>query len=312
MMTKVARPDKWLITGAAGLFGTALCRMLVERGVSVCAIIRAHRTGLAGINEIDADVTDLETFGQIVVRQSPDIIVHAAGLTNVDACEANEDGAHRIHADAAAMLANYCAIKRRKFIYISTDHLWDGKKEFRSEDEVVEPINAYARSKAAGETAALGRDGRALIVRTNFFGPGRPWRTSLSDWIIDRLVSGNSVPAFTDTFFTPIYIDHLIPILLKLVGRDAAGIFHIAGSDRLSKYEFAIGICERMGLPRDRIRKSILADAALRAARPSDMSLSTAKISQFLGHAMPTIEEGLDALCSQITSHKKTVHERYR
>jgi dTDP-4-dehydrorhamnose reductase len=147
-----------------------------------------------------------------------------------------------------------------------------------------------------GERRVLDADPSALVIRTNFFGLGLPWRQSLSDWMIAKLCDGEGVRAFTDSHFTPIHLDHLAPIMADLIECDASGIFHVAGRDRISKFDFARKLCKQAGLSLDLVKPGKLEDANLVAPRPHDMSLSTEKIANLLGRPMPTIDEGIAAL----------------
>jgi dTDP-4-dehydrorhamnose reductase len=223
------------------------------------------------------------------------VIVYAAGLTSVDQCEKDEGHADLLHAEAPAAMAAAARDVAASFVYISTDHLWDGSLSMVSEQQPLRPVNAYARSKAKGEQWVGEANAGALIIRTNFFGRGRPWRHSLSDWMEQMLASGQELGAFIDAHFTPIAVPILCRMIERAVVADLTGIFHICGRERLSKYEFAIRLADWRGLPDARVRMSRLADAGLLAPRPGDMSLSTQKISAALGVDMPDIAESLTA-----------------
>jgi dTDP-4-dehydrorhamnose reductase len=163
------------------------------------------------------------------------------------------------------------------------------------ENQPVRPVNAYARSKAKGERMVQAADPNALILRTNFFGRGRPWRLSLSDWYLERLHSGEKFFAFSDAHFTPIALPLLYEVVVDAASAGLDGIYHACGSERLSKYEFAVRLARWLGLPQDGIRPGNIADAGLTAPRPADMSLSTQKLSNALSRHLPTIANSLTA-----------------
>ncbi len=286
----------WLVTGGAGLLGHVLCGHLVAQGARVTAVCRDHAPDVADVTRLDLDLTDLDALRAALDAARPDVIVHAAGITNVDACESDEAHADRLHADTAGACAAWAKANGARAVYISTDHLWTGDVPMVDEDTPPHPLNAYARSKLAGERRTLEADPDALVLRTNFFGPGRPWRRSLSDWVIDSLAQGKSINGFNDVFFTPIASPLLADLIIEMVQRGARGIYHLAGGERISKYDFARRLAVAMGADPALVHSAPMISAHLAAPRPNDMSLSTAKAAAFLGRALPNLDESLAAL----------------
>jgi dTDP-4-dehydrorhamnose reductase len=285
-----------LIFGISGLLGSALSRHLSRSGRQVSGTVFSHPIGDAAATIVSADLANSADVARIMETARAHAVIFAAGLTDVDRCERDPVTAFKLHADVPAELAAYCRTSDSKFVYISTDHLWAGTRQMVSESEPTAPINVYARSKAEGERRVLEADPSALIIRTNFFGQGQPWRQSLSDWMIAKLCGGEGVRAFTDSYFTPIHLDHLAPIMVDLIECSASGIFHVAGRDRISKFDFAQKLCKQAGLSLNLVKPGKLEDANLIAPRPHDMSLSTEKITNLLVRPMPTIDDGIAAL----------------
>lgn len=286
----------WLITGASGLLGHALCSYLAERGERVIGVIRTHAVDVAGVMEERAELTDAERLVVLMATHRPDVVVHAAGLTDVDACERDPDLARSIHVEASARLAGLAADAGAAFVHISTDHLWDGTKAMVTEAEPPCPLNAYARTKLDGEAAVLAGHGGALVLRTNFFGEGRSWRRSFSDWVLSGLAEGKTLRMFSDVFFTPIALGHLCPLLVEMAERKAQGIYHLAGSERLSKFEFGRLLARTFGYLESMIEIGGIATANLTAPRPQDMSLDCGKAAAFLGRPLPGASAGIRLL----------------
>ena len=293
----MAFPNNWLVTGASGLLGSVVVTHLLERGVRVCAQQHTHELRFDGSCKIvNGDLTDLEWARRLIISEAPDVIVHCAGLTSVDGCEADPDLAERIHVDASQSLAEASRETGAHFVHISTDHLWHGDKAMIGEDEPVDPINVYGSTKARAEQRVLEANEEALVVRTNFFCRGLPWRASLSDWAEQQLRSNAKFSAFTDAYFTPIEANLLSHLLFELAAKQAGGILHVAGRERLSKYDFVVHLAKRMSLEASRAEPGHIADAHLKAPRPKDMSLSTERASELLGRPMPGLNDSLDAL----------------
>lgn len=286
----------WLITGASGLFGHAMVETLVRRGYSVVALRGIHPVNVPNVREFGLDITDERATREIIAASGAKVIVHAAGLTNVDECERNPKAAQRSHVEGTRNVVAAATDAGARLVYISTDHLWDGTQSFVTEETPPYPINEYARTKLEGERIALQAPMPTLSIRTNFFGNGRPWRKSFSDWILECLASGSALNMFTDAYFTPIALHHLTELLVDLVSRGETGILHVAGSERLSKYDFAVALAKAAGYPQSNIKRASVATYGLAAPRPRDMSLDTSRVARILGRSMPTTAEGIDAL----------------
>ncbi|AJR14906.1 SDR family oxidoreductase [Leptospira interrogans] len=288
-----------LITGASGLLGHHLSRFFLENGNKVIALRKTHSLGIIGLDEIEIDLLDFNTVKNLLTKIGPDYIIHCAGLTNVDDCEKNESLAKKIHIDVSQIIAQTASRINSKMIHISTDHLWDGTMQMVTEDVPVCPLNVYGKTKAESERAVLAVNSEALILRTNFFGPGLQWRQSLSDWIINSLNRNEKINAFSDVFFTPISIYHLARVILFLIQKKAKGIYHTVGSERISKYDFAISIAKSFNKSTELIRPISIQNIQFNALRPLDMSLSTDKIVGFLNVSMPTVQAGIDSLSGE-------------
>jgi dTDP-4-dehydrorhamnose reductase len=300
MITPLPEPDaparRWLITGASGLLGQALCRHLVGGSREVTAVRHERAIDVPGVRELAVALDDEDAIDDAIDRESPDVVVHAAGLTNVDRCELDEDAAASIHVEATARLAGAAAAKGAAFVLISTDHLWDGSRSMVSEGEPPSPMNAYARTKAQGEQVALAAHPSALVVRTNFFGDGPPWRPSFSDWVLDSLERGDTLRAFGDVYFSPVALKLLCPLLVELVDLRSTGTLHVAGRERLSKLEFAHRLAAAVGLPATGIVAASVEDVDLGAPRPHDMSLDTSLAAARLGRPLPDLDTSIATL----------------
>jgi len=289
-------PRKWFITGASGLFGHILAEALVAVNRSVTAVRMDHPVNIAGVKEAVADITDEKAISRLIAEDGADIVVHAAGLTSVDECQRNPQLAHRVHVDGTRNVARAAAGAGARLVYISTDHLWDGTQSLVDEETPPYPINVYAETKLAGEEIALQADDTTLSIRTNFFGRGRPWRRSFSDWILDQLNEGTPLNMFTDVFFTPIALDYLTKHLIALVDKGSTGILHVAGGERLSKYDFAVKLATAAGYDADAIRRASLGTVGLLAPRPHDMSLATGRAAAILECPMPSADDSIATL----------------
>jgi dTDP-4-dehydrorhamnose reductase len=286
---------KLLIAGASGLFGLNLTLQAKDR-YRVVAAHHSHPVREDAVETMALDLTDAAVARRQLASAGADIIVNASGLTDVDRCEVSPALARVMNVDAAVLLADVAAACGARFVHLSTDHLWDGTRPLRSESDPVAPMNVYARTKADAEAAVSRACPSALIVRTNFYGWGSPHRTSFSDWILQALRDGRELTMFTDVHFTPILVNDLIDLVLELIETRAEGLVHVAGSERLSKHEFACRLADRFGYSRALLHPASVEGFAFKAPRPRDMSLACRKAEAALGRDMPSVDAGLERL----------------
>jgi dTDP-4-dehydrorhamnose reductase len=146
-----------LITGGKGMLGTDLSRILS----------RTHSVYPAGREQMD--IISLSATREFVDRFRPDLVIHTAAFTDVDGCERDPDRAFQVNAIGAANVAAVCQEKQTPLLVISTDYVFNGLgRERFSEFDAPDPINAYGRSKLAGERLALQNCSKTTILRTQF------------------------------------------------------------------------------------------------------------------------------------------------
>jgi dTDP-4-dehydrorhamnose reductase len=284
------------VTGASGIFGHAFCQHLLKNKRLVTGLKYKHPIGILGITEINIDLKKTSKIKETIRAENPDWIVHAAGITSVDDCEKEPELAATLHVAATQALVDAAKNIGAGIVYISTDHLWDGKQKYVKEETPTCPINVYAKTKLEGEKIVLNSTIPTVVIRTNFFGTGRPWHPSFSDWLLHAITNNINLNMFSDVYFSPIALKYLCPIITDIVKKNGRGVYHVAGNERLSKYHFAKLLAQMAGYTGNTLNKTSIIKAGLSAPRPTDMSLNTQKVQEFLGHEMPNIETSLTSL----------------
>lgn len=288
---------KVFITGMSGLLGLNMAVQLRE-SFEVLGSYLTHPIHCDGIDSLQMDYGSGDPFGQILVRIQPDIVVHTAGLTSVEECEANPREAHRLNVSFAQQVARAANSMGAKLVHISTDHIFDGTSPMKREGEPPNPLNVYARTKLEAERVVLEACPDVLMIRTNFYGWGPPYRPSFSDWILKGLKNRDPLTMFSDVFYTPILINDLVDVLADLIVNRVSGVFHVAGGERISKHTFGMMLADAFGYPSDGILAISVEEHQFRAPRPRDMSLDCTKAEDLLGKQMPKVMDGLHRLRS--------------
>lgn len=287
-----------LITGGSGLL--ALNWALAARDhYSVTLGLHKRDILLAGIEARQIDLESVDHLVRMFETVQPQIVIHTAGLTNVEECEDKPALAQHINVGLATNVACACAKLGLPLIHISTDHLFSGELPFVDETCPTAPKNVYARTKAEAELRVLEMHAQAIVMRTNFYGWGPSYRPSFSDVVIKALRSGNELTLFKDVFYTPILIETVTQAAHELSNMNAQGIYHVVGDERLSKYEFGLKIAEEFKLDSELIKLGFIADRPLLVQRPHDMSLSNKKICTLLGKKLGGVDEHIARLHRQ-------------
>lgn len=292
------RMSRVLITGGSGLLALNwACRMRDSHEVILAR--HARKISLRGTRCATLNLESASTLASELEPLRPDLVVHTAGLASVDQCEQQPEQAMHLNATLALNVASACRQLKIKLIHISTDHLFAGHKAYSAESDPPSPLNVYARTKLQAEQLVARENPDAIIVRTNFFGWGHHYRQSLSDWILASLRNGRTISMFDDVYFTPLLADNLAQIVHLLADRNVSGIYHVAASERLSKYDFALRLARVFGVPEALIQRAKMAASVSRVPRPLDMSLDNLKTRQFLGVDLIGVDDALNALAAQ-------------
>ena len=288
-------PSCAFITGGSGLFG--LNFILQKQFIyKFLALQNNKKIDLKNVKPIQMNLNNLKSIESVLKVHLPKIVIHAAGMTNVDECEQNPQRANFINGNFSGNLAKVSYELGIKFVYISTDHIFDGTRSNITEDTPPSPVNAYGFSKALGEKLVIKDNPDALIIRCNFFGWGPSYKKSFSDFIYDSLSDQLNIKLVNDIFYTPLSTFNLNNAIHTLLMKDASGIFNLVGHERISKHDFGLKLAAAFGLPKDLIEEASRVSLDLKATRPVDMSLSDCKVSKYIGHNLGSIDENIRAL----------------
>lgn len=288
-------PVSAFVTGGSGLLGLNI--LLHEPPqYKFRALSHNRQLTLPNVQATEMDLASLQSIEEGLKINPPKVVIHTAGMTNVDGCNDDPNAANFVNGILPANLAKVCRDLGIKFVHISTDHLFDGTESFVSEEAAPKPLNAYGYSKALGEEGVLQNNKEALIVRCNFFTWGPSYRLSFSDFIYNNLSNGQPITLADDVHYTPALAQNLIDAIFALLSKDASGIYNVVGSERLSKYEFGMKMADILNQSSDLIKKGSWSSLGVKAIRPSDMSLSDLKLRNFLGNDLGSSNQNIQDL----------------
>jgi len=282
--------EKILVTGASGLLGSKIVR-LAEGGYE---IIPTHHQRSLFSNSVEMDITKIEEVFKVIRKLKPDVLMHAAGETNVDRCETDKESAWKANVEGTKNIAEACRKSGVKLIYISTDYVFDGEKGLYTEDDPVNPINYYGLTKLKGEEIVEKNCEKYAIARASAIYGWHPWKSNFATWIISSLRQGINMNIVEDHYDSPTLAENLAEIILKMVEKEVTGIYNTAGSERINRYNFALNIAKIFNLNKNLITPIKMKDLrAWVAKRPRDSSLIVDKAQRELGVKLLNTEEGL-------------------
>lgn len=283
-----------LTTGMSGLVGTRVSELL-SPDFSIEDL--SLNTGV--------DITDYSSVADRVESSPAKVILHMAAMTDVDRCEdekilGEEAPSWMVNVTGTQNIVNAAKKSGKKIIYISTDFVFDGTKEYYSEDDMPNPVNWYGNTKYEGELRIKNSGLPFIIARIAY--PYRSRFEGKKDFfrrILERMENKEKVQALTDHYITPTFIDDIAESLKQLIQRDLQGIYHIVGSGSMSVYEAAGVISDVFGVKADigMVKRSeYFRDKAF---RPLKLRLKNDKITE-LGITMHSFPEGLEIVKKQM------------
>ena len=288
---------KFLITGASGLLGSKLVAIALASGHEVHSLVHEHSTTEP---HVQLDITDQGAVEKTIGDNSPEVVVHAASITDLDLCERNPELAYNVNAAATGFLADACRRQGSFLIYVSTDYVFDGERGNYGEYDQVNPVNVYGRSKLLGEIEVVQKAGRFCIARTSVvFGWGRRHRPNFATWVYEKLRVGEKINVVTDQYATPTLTSDLARMLVEVAERRMNGTYHLSGSTRINRYEFAVLLARRFNLNEKLLTPAKAEAVRWIAKRPFDSSLNVAKAQQALNNKPCALNEALDQFAAE-------------
>jgi dTDP-4-dehydrorhamnose reductase len=268
---------KIVITGAGGMLGQD--------------VVRAARAGNHEVVPLARDELDIRRAFMVrraLERERPQAVINCAAWTDVDGAESSEDAATQVNGEAAGALAAAAAEIGAAIVHPSTDYVFPGTgRRPYVESDPVRPVNAYGRSKLAGEHAVAAANPHHFVVRSSWlFGAGG---RNFVETMLGLANSGGPVLVVRDQVGCPTYTGHLAEALVRLVDGESYGLHHIAGGGECSWFEFANEIFEQAG-----VETRAMSCSSDEFPRPAERpAYSVLRTERDYGFELPHWREGL-------------------
>jgi dTDP-4-dehydrorhamnose reductase len=269
------------ITGAGGLIGNYLVK---------AAGAQFPGARVVGVTRGMVDLTDATALTRAFQADRPDLVIHCAAMSRSPECQAKPELARAVNVEATRVLAELSA--EAGFIFFSTDLVFDGKASWYEETAEVNPLGVYAETKAEAETYVLKNPAHAIVRTSLNSGKSPSGSRSFNEEMLAAWRSGRGLKLFTDEFRCPIDASVTARAVCELAALRTGGIFHLAGAERLSRWEIGQWLAKRFPEVPARMEPGSLKEY-VGAPRAPDVSLNCRKIQQRLSFRLPAFSAWL-------------------
>lgn len=286
-----------LITGGTGLLGKALIEMVDNSNYEIIATYSGdyNMNDTGQIKYKKLDVRDIDGYNGLFREFKPEVVVHAAGIGSPDYAEKNKEETWAINVGGTQNILNNCERHDSRFIYVSSNGIYDGNKAPYSENDKAEPINYYGKIKLDGERITKRAMVPYAIIRPILmYGWNHPFgRPNIITLAISKLQKCEKVFVYDDVYANPLFVQSCAKALWKIIKEEKYEVFNIAGKDRVNVYELVKKVAEifefniNLVIP---VQQGFLNELT---KRPKDTSYNTEKMRKVLGLEPLSIIEGL-------------------
>lgn len=282
-----------LVTGASGKLGAHVVSKLVQQGRQVAAWSGRTAGKIAGVDLVPVDLADLDQVRRVFAEISPSQVIHCAALSAISDCYRQPQLAERVNHHATALLAELSS----RLVYTSTDLVFDGRDAPYGEEDEARPLSVYGKTKYAGELACLSNSNTIVARVSLLYGKtipvGSSQPTGFFEQQLEKLRNGNGFNLFEDEFRTALALDDAASGLIQLLDCGETGLFHLAGEQRLSRFEMGALLADQLGVAPELVTPVAQKSVSFPEPRPADVSLSCERAKRVVGWDPSSYNEGV-------------------
>ncbi|MBD3167117.1 sugar nucleotide-binding protein [bacterium] len=283
-----------VITGISGFIGGHVWAKVAKRPECIGVHGASGFVPLAMERQRQFDLTRKETVREFIQETEPSVILHLAGITSLRFCQKNSLAAWKVNHVATRHLAEEAAKIDCRFIYTSTDMVFDGVRGNYRETDAPNPLSVYGETKRAAERTVMATVDNYLLLRlNNCYGPPMFRGSSFSEWVLNKEEAGEPIPLFVNQIRSPIDVVTLSNILVEIIDNPITGILHLGGSHRVNRVTFGRMILKHKNRDVSTILETHSSKHDPEGIQPQDTSFDSTAARRILDTSIPGLEEGL-------------------
>ena len=281
---------KILITGVNGLVGNSLYKLLEESD----HIVYSSSRNIEGLAKYKVDITNKNEVDSFFESEKPDLVINSAAMADVDLCEEERELCWKVNVEGVQNLVDMCNRYGSHLTHISTDYIFDGKKEsgIYLENDKPNPQGYYAESKLEGERRILDSNISHSILRTILV-YGLHNKPNIVTFLKSYLEEGKSVNLVSDQVRMPTFVDDLSRACVSASEKKARGVFHICGPEQMSYLDIGNRIAEYFSFDKSLINHVQTKDLNQKAKRPFRTGFDLQKSKEKLNYIPTNFEDSL-------------------
>lgn len=294
---------KILLTGCNGMLGSSLSEKLSSTnhttwatGKTTCRLPSSLFHDHFIYHSLD--ITNSEKTFELITSLKPDLIIHAAAITQVDDCEQNKSFCYSVNVGATKHLIAAAKEVNARFCLISTDFVFSGKEGPYSEIDLTDPVNYYGETKVLAEQLVMSSGLNWSIVRTILlYGKADPCkRSNFIYWVKNNLEAGVKIKVVNDQIRTPTFIPDLVEGICLIAEKGARGIFHISGNDIMTPYQMALDVADFLKLDKNLLEPVDASTFTQIGKRPQKTGFKIEKAVRELGYHPTSFKNALSLI----------------
>ena len=253
---------KILVLGGSGLIGDDF--ITNSKSHNIITTYKNNETKFSNIFSLKINLPqDWEKLQDLIQKEKPDVVLNSIAYSNSDFCEKNKEDTFTLHVNITDKITALCTKINSKIVFLSTDYVFDGKKGTYTENDKTNPINYYGYTKDLAEKIILKNENN-LVLRTSMVYGSSP-KVRFLRYVIENLKNCQAINAYNDIFNSATLLADLTSGILKAIETNATGIFHMAGSSCVSRFDFAKTIAKIFGFDVNLVKPTSIISAKLDA-----------------------------------------------
>jgi len=286
-----------LVIGASGKVGRAILKSLHARSKGDIEAVGTYFSH-ADPNLLHLDIGDHEQIRKVLLKHRPDVVVQCSAITYAERCEAEPELAWRVNVESTGQLVEVCRDLGSKLVFISSDYVFDGQRGNYREIDEPNPINLLGKTKVEGEKR-VSKLPDHLIIRTAVVLDAALGSKSFFRQVVERLGRGETITVPNDQVENPTLASNLADAMTELILQDEKGLFHIAGTTPIDRYNLTVRICDMLGLEEDLIRGVPSDSLVQKAKRPKNLALNIDKAQRSIKTTLLSLDAILNGLVKE-------------